>query len=125
MNGSKLDAHKEEILDMLDKKIPKVHIAKTFGVNPRSFHYWLNTRNLRYVTRLSHPLSERAEEITKDINALMTNDCYHCFAQAMEGLENEGVWLGNGHHAAQRMTAHVMETLAPLLRDAIHREVTR
>lgn len=41
------------------------------------------------------------------------NDVYAAIIGETERLEHEGIYKGNGHHLAQRLTAMIMEKLKP------------
>ncbi len=128
MKGSKLDEHRDEIIELIDMCVPKMKIAKKFSVNTASLYYFLNSRNIRF--RLDDDaekpkLQPFAERITESVYGSLYNEVYRLLNREMEGLEHQGLWSGNGHHAAQRMQAKVMETLKPLLKEIIYAEVLR
>lgn len=124
MRASILDNHRREIIDMLDMGVPKTRIAKACNVNPSTLHYWLNTRGARGFTH-NHALADTATQIIENVTNGTRDDLYARLSRALEGLEHECVWLGNGHHAAQRITRKVMTRLEPLLANQIRREVLR
>lgn len=120
---SKLDIHYQEIIDLLAMGVPKLRIAKEYGVNPGTLHWWLNTRGLREIK--THPLAKRCVRIIDTVVGGIQTELYHRVNREMEGMEHEGIWIGNGHHAAQRITEKVMKVLEPVLANAIRRDALR
>ncbi len=129
MKGSKLDEHRAEIVAMLERGVPKKRIAHNFSVNPGSLYYWLNSRDIPFRIKGNDPepgtLQPYAEGIYNYISGTLSNEVYRLCSQNMERLEHRGLWLGNGHHAAQRMQAKIMVVLKPLLKEVIDGEVLR
>jgi DNA invertase Pin-like site-specific DNA recombinase len=48
---SKLDQHKDDIIDLLSKGVPKTRVASTFNVAVPTVYYWLKSRNIKYKNR--------------------------------------------------------------------------
>ncbi len=122
-----LDDHREQIEAWLADGVPKTNIAKKLSVNPSSIHNWINTRlkPSREPAPEINPLLAYADQATEAITARVKDEIYFTCAYTMEGLERKGLWLGNGHHAAQNMQAEIMLTLTPLLKAVIHKMVLR
>lgn len=124
MGESKLDKHRKEILDLLEMGVTKSRVAKDLGVNQSSLRYWLDSRGLQ-ATSTNHPLHGDCVQIISDAIGQTRDGLYSQLARAIEDLEHKGVWLGNGHHAAQNIVTKVMEQMEPVLSNAIRREMLR
>lgn len=125
--ASRLDEHKEEIMELLGSGATKTYIANRFSVNPSTLYYWLKRQGIKF-RREEKPVEDlklEADRIVLDLRNSFRNESYRLFAREMEELEHSGLWLGNGHHAAQRMSAKMMELVSPMLESIIRREVMR
>jgi len=125
--ASKLDKHKEEIMELLNRGATKTYVASHFSVNRATLYWWLQNqkKDNRPAEKPVEELKKEADRIVLDLRNSFRNEAYRLFAREMEDLENSGLWLGNGHHAAQRMTAKLMELVLPVLEPIIRREVMR
>jgi len=70
-------------------------------------------------------LQDHADRITTKITRKLSQQIYNSCAQEMEGLEHARAWLGNGHHAAQKMQVVIMKDLTPILETATRVMVLR
>ena len=121
---SKLDDYRKEIIELLDSGVTKTRVAKDLGVNPATLHHWIKTRGVLGLSE-SHPLFEDSIQIIHLASSGMRDALYRICSREIEGLEHEGKWLGNGHHATQRIVEKVMSGLEGPLANAIRREVLR
>lgn len=121
---SKLDERRRYIIECLDAGVPKARIAKDLGVNPGSLHTWIKTRGVLGLSE-SHPLFEDSVQIIHLATSGMRDKLYEICSKRIESLEREGKWIGNGHHATQRIVEKVMKGLEGPLANAIRREVLR
>jgi len=71
-------------------------------------------------------LKEIAEETIEDLNLSLEISIRQTLSKRMERLERDRIYLGNGYHRAQKMTAKLMpgikELLPGLVNEALHIE---
>ena len=121
--ASKLDEHKEQVGAWLRAGVTKTRIAENLSVDRVTLYHWLRSNYIEL--KVKHPLETRAEAIAGQVVSGIADRIYHLCSQEMEGIEHEGIWLGNGHHAAQNIHAAVMPVLEPLLKKKIREMVLR
>ncbi len=70
-------------------------------------------------------LLAHADRIIAHITSSLSNGIYNLCSIEMEALEHDGIWLGNGHHAAQKIQANLMKVMEPVLAENIKIMVMR
>ena len=123
LKKSKLDGHQSEINQLIRLGVPKITIAKQFGVNPSTLYHWINKGNL--VQDNQEELTKQADEASLRIITSISNELYRLCSREMQDLEHEGVWIGNGHHAANKIHAEVMESIEPMLEATVRAMILR
>jgi len=121
---SKLDEHRNSIIEMLDAGVSKTRVAKDLGVNPGSLHVWLKTRGVLGISE-SHPLFQDSVRIIHLAVSGMRDKLYAVCSHEIEQLEHDGSWIGNGHNATQRIVERVTKVSEGPLANAIRREILR